>query len=61
MDKKNLENQYVKEPVLDEFKKPWCQNCFVCLEQINFHKDPNATSWLRVGTYIRHRKCKNLM
>lgn len=55
--KKNLENQYVKEPVLDADKKPWTQNCFLCLEQINFHKDPSANKWIRVGPYIRHRKC----
>jgi hypothetical protein len=44
-------------PVLTPEGKAWCQNCIYCNEQINFIKDPSGNKWIRVGKFIRHRKC----
>lgn len=52
----NLKDPFVKIPTLTSDNKPWVQRCYVCLESINFIKDPRA-SWMSVGEYVRHKKC----
>ena len=45
------------EPVLNADKKPWCQQCMWCNKQINFLKQIAGTEYMRVGKYVRHKKC----
>lgn len=49
-------NEYQKKPVLTADGKPWVQRCIYCDKAVNFIKDPSQ-SWVRVGEYVRHRKC----
>lgn len=45
------------EPVLTADGKPWCLNCFVCDKQINFLKTTAGIEYLRIGQYVRHKRC----
>ncbi len=45
------------KPVLTADGKPWCQNCMYCNKQINFLKQLVGIEFLRIGQYVRHKKC----
>lgn len=37
--------------------RPWVQKCFRCTKTVNFIKD-GPHSWIHVGNFVRHAKCK---
>jgi len=49
-------NEYQKKPTLTADGLPWVQQCLYCGTSVNFIKDPKS-SWLRVGEFVRHKKC----
>ena len=53
----DLNDPFVKAPTKTSDGRPWTQRCYVCSEAIDFLKDPGGLRWLRVGPYVRHRKC----
>ena len=53
----NLNDPFVKKPTLTSEGLPWTQRCFICLKPVNFLKDSRAFGWIRVGEFVRHRKC----
>jgi len=54
---KNFEDPFVKKATLTASGRPWVQRCFICLRSIDFIKDSTAVKWIRVGEFVRHRKC----
>lgn len=48
--------EWQSKPVLTADGIPWVQVCMYCTKQVNFLKDPKC-SWIRVGQYVRHKKC----
>jgi hypothetical protein len=56
MDLNNL-TEGQKKPVFTVDGKPWCQNCLYCGKQVNFFKTISGIDYIRIGDYIRHKKC----
>lgn len=51
-------DDHMKTPVLTAEGKPWTQRCYVCRHMINFLKESNGSQWLKIGKFVRHKKCR---
>jgi hypothetical protein len=53
----NLKDPYVANPTKTSDGRPWTQRCFVCLKVVDFLKMTSWTEFVKVGQYVRHKKC----
>ena len=54
---KNFEDPFVQKPSLTADGHPWVQRCFICLKSVDFLKDIPWVRYVKVGQYVRHKKC----
>jgi hypothetical protein len=40
--------------------RPWVQRCFICSKPVDFLKMKAGAEWVRVGPYVRHKKCRQM-
>lgn len=57
MKSEDITDPYKLKPVLTSDGKQWTQRCYVCSKPVNFLHS-SSYQWIRVGTFVRHRKCK---
>ena len=53
----NLKDPYVANSSKTSDGKPWVQRCYICLKPVDFLKMKSWVEYVRVGQYVRHKKC----